>query len=117
MNSLYVPDSQNLSDRSGTNETSSPLKPGSSPSLETDGKQDWKARKEEQAKLRKKQNDLKKTEEEIASLEERDGELDQELARPEVASDVGKLMEIHKEQESVRERLEKLYEVWESLAE
>ena len=34
-----------------------------------------------------------------------------------MASDVGKLMEIHKEQESVRKRLEKLYEVWESLAE
>ncbi len=82
-----------------------------------DVKQDWKAQKEEQALQRKKQNALKKTEEEIASLEERDSALDQQLSRPEIASDVGKLMEIHKEKEAVRERLEELYEVWETLAE
>lgn len=82
-----------------------------------DVKQDWKAQKEEQALQRKKQNALKKTEEEIASLEERDSSLDQQLSMPEIASDVGKLMEIHKEKEAVRERLEELYEVWETLAE
>ncbi len=84
---------------------------------QSEGKQDWKARKEEQAKLRKKQNDLKKAEDEIASLEERDSRLDEELMKPEVASDAGKLMEIHKEKESIKERLEQLYEMWETLAE
>ena len=74
-------------------------------------------KEEEQAKLRKKQNDLKKAEDEIAALEDRLACLDQELMKQEVASDVGKLMEIHKEQESVKERLEQLYEVWETLAE
>lgn len=94
---------------------------GSSPAqgtgVMTDSKQDWKAKKEEQARLRKKQNELKKTEEEIASLEERDSALDEQLMRPEVASDVAKLMEIHKEQEAVKQRLEELYAVWEELAE
>lgn len=79
-------------------------------------KQDWKAKKEEQAKQRKKQNDLKKTEEEISSLEEQDSALDEQLMKPEIASDVGKLMEIHKEKEALKERLEQLYEIWETLA-
>lgn len=79
-------------------------------------KQDWKAKKEEQAKQRKKQNDLKKTEEEISSLEEQDSALDEQLMKPEIASDVGKLMEIHKEKQALKERLEQLYEIWETLA-
>jgi len=83
----------------------------------TDAKQDWKAQKEEQARQRKKQNALKKTEDEITSLEERDAALDEQLAKPEIVSDVGKLMEIHKEKEALKERLEQLYETWETLAE
>ena len=79
-------------------------------------KQDWKAKKEEQARQRKKQNDLKKTEEEISSLEEQDSALDKQLMKPESASDVEKLMEIHKEKEALKERLEQLYEIWETLA-
>ena len=39
------------------------------------------------------------------------------LVKPEVASDVGKLMEIHKEKERIKEQLEQLYETWEALAE
>ena len=79
-------------------------------------KQDWKFQKEEQAKMRKKQNDLKRTEDEISSLEEQDAALDQQLMEPEVVSDVAKLMEIHKEKEALKERLEQLYEIWETLA-
>ncbi len=88
------------------------------PSIEkADTKQDWKTHKEQQARQRKKQNDLKKTEDAITALEEQDAALDQQLASPEVVSDVGKLMEIHKEKESIKERLDQLYETWESLAE
>ncbi len=83
---------------------------------ESETKLDWKAQKEEQARIRKRQNDLKKVEESIAALEERDGELDEQLALPEVASDVAKLMEIHREKESLQEQLSKLYELWETLA-
>ena len=80
-------------------------------------KQDWKSQKEEQARQRKRQNALKKTEAQIASLEERDAALDEKLTQPDIATDVGKLMEIHKEKEDIKKRLEQLYEEWETLAE
>ena len=105
MNSLYVTDpAADITDAVSTSSLS-------------DGKLDWKAQKEEQARLRKKQNELKKTEDEIASLEERDSQLDEQLTDPEISSNVGKLMDIHREKESIQERLDQLYELWETLAE
>ena len=80
-------------------------------------KQDWKAFKEEQARIRKRQNDLKKTEDEIHQLETRDGEIDGLLTREEVFTDVSRLMELNKEKENIQTRLEELYEIWETLAE
>ncbi len=94
----------------------SPVAARQAVSAQSEGKQDWRSRKEEQAKLRKKQNELKKTEDKIASLEARDSELDEQLMRPEVASDAGELLKIHREKEAVRQQLEQLYEVWENLA-
>lgn len=84
---------------------------------EKDVKQDWKAQKEEQARLRKRQNDLKKTEDEIHSLETRDGEIDVLLTQEEVFTDVPRLLELNKEKDTIAARLEELYELWESLAE
>lgn len=83
----------------------------------TEVKQDWKTQKEEQAKLRKRQNDLKKTEDEIAALESRSQELDQLLIQQEVCSNVSKLMDLHKEKEAIDKKLETLYARWEALAE
>lgn len=80
-------------------------------------KQDWKAQKEEQARLRKRQNDLKKAEDEIGALEERDAAIDELLLQPDICSDVARLMELHQEKEGIAERLAELYELWESLAE
>lgn len=80
-------------------------------------KQDWKAQKEEQAKLRKRQNDLKKAEDEITRLEERDAQIDELLQQPDVCSDAGRLLELHQEKEVLQETLAELYELWESLAE
>ena len=80
-------------------------------------KLDWKAQKEEQARLRKRQNDLKKTEDEIHQLETRDGEIDEALGKEEIFTDVSKLMELNNEKETIRLRLEELYELWEELAE
>lgn len=80
-------------------------------------KQDWKAQKEEQSRLRKRQNDLKKAEDEIAALETRDTQLDELLVQPEICSDVAKLLEFHKEKEEIAQKLTKLYELWETLAE
>ncbi len=80
-------------------------------------KLDWKSQKEEQARLRKRQNDLKKTEDEIHQLETRDGEIDIALGKEEIFTDVPKLMELNKEKETIKQRLEELYMLWEELAE
>lgn len=81
------------------------------------GKSDWKAQKEEQARIRKQQNDLKKTEDEIARLEASNDELTEELSNPEIATDVGKLNEIQKKMDKNNEELSVLYEKWEHLLE
>ena len=80
-------------------------------------KLDWKAQKEEQARLRKKENDLKKCEEQIARLEARVSEIDTEMSDPAIGTQVAKLQELTKEQTACQEQLEKLYEQWEELAE
>jgi ATP-binding cassette subfamily F protein 3 len=83
----------------------------------SDIKLDWKAQKEEQAKIRKRQNELKKTEEDIHKLETRDGEIDELLVKEEIFTDVPKLMELNQEKEAISKRLEELYELWGQLAE
>lgn len=85
--------------------------------LENKGKVDWKAQKEEQSRLRKRQNDLKKTEDAIHQLETRDGEIDELLGQEEIYTDVAKLMELNQEKEKIAQKLEELYAVWEELAE
>lgn len=84
---------------------------------ESEVKLDWKAQKEEQARLRKKENDMKKCEEKIAELEARISEIDTEMSDPAIGTQVAKLQELSKEQTSCQEQLEKLYEQWEELAE
>lgn len=85
------------------------------PAPPSEGMQDWKAQKEQQAKQRKKENDIRKCEEEIAKLEEKDKQFDNEMALPENATNVAKLQELTKEKESISARLEELYEKWETL--
>ena len=82
---------------------------------ESEVKLDWKAQKEQQAKQRKKENDIRKCEEEIAKLEEKNKQLDNEMALPENATNVAKLQELTKEKESISAKLEELYEKWETL--
>ena len=84
---------------------------------ESEVKLDWKAQKEEQARLRKKENELKKCEEKIAELEARISEIDTEMSDPAIGTQVAKLQELTKEQAACQEQLEKLYEQWEELAE
>lgn len=91
----------------------------SSPSsvLPSENKLDWQAQKEEQARIRKRQNELKKTEEEIHRLETRDSEIDDLLSQEEIYTDVSRLMELNEEKENIQNQLEELYEKWEELAE
>ncbi len=84
---------------------------------DTAGKLDWKQQKEEQARQRKRENDLKKCEERIALLEARSSEIDEDMAKPEIATASVKLQELANEQAKINEELETLYEKWEDLAE
>lgn len=84
---------------------------------DTENKKDWKRSKEEQAKARKRQNDLKKTESQIEEFENLISSLDEEMLLPENATNVAKLTEISKKQSEAKDKLEHLYEIWEELSE
>ena len=87
------------------------------PSEASSTKLDWKAQKEEQARLRKRQNDLKKTEERIGVLETRNGKIDELMMQEEVYTNSVKCQELAKEKAANEAELEELYEKWEELAE
>ncbi|WP_302417408.1 ribosomal protection-like ABC-F family protein [Blautia marasmi] len=79
-------------------------------------KLDWKQQKEEQARQRKRENDLKKTEAEIERLESRDKEIDAEMEKPDVAVNVAECVKLANEKAKIAQKLEELYEKWEELA-
>lgn len=83
----------------------------------SESKLDWKARKELQAAQRKRENDLRKCEERIEQLEARNVEIDEQMASPEVCTNVAKLQELSKEKEENDNALSDLYEQWEILSE
>ena len=87
------------------------------PQTQSEGKLVWQQQKEEQARIRKHQNDLKKLENEIQSLEARNQEIDELLTREEVFTDPERLMELNKEKQETETRLEQLMEKWEEMAE
>ena len=78
---------------------------------------DWRQQKEEQARIRKRKNDLKKTEDAIHQLETRDGEIDDLLTQEDVYTDTASLVELNNEKQAIAAKLETLYEQWEALAE
>lgn len=88
-----------------------------SSSAETAGKLTWQQQKEEQARIRKRQNELQKTEDRIHVLEVRDKEIDELMMQEEVFTNVAKCVELNKEKTAINEELEQLYERWEELAE
>lgn len=83
----------------------------------SEGKLNWQEQKEVKARMRKLESDLLKTETQIADIEEKLLKLDEEMAQPEVATDVAQLTKLSKERDGLSEDLEKLYELWESLSE
>jgi ATP-binding cassette subfamily F protein 3 len=73
-------------------------------------KLDWQQQKEEQARIRKRQNDLKKTEKAIEELEARDKEIDSQLEDPQIATNSAKCMALSTEKADIALQLEELYE-------
>lgn len=92
---------------------------GSAPAEEKNSaaKLDWKQKKEEQARLRRREAALKRTEEEIARKEARQNALNEEMNLDTVATNAGRLSELHRELTELSEELQRLYEEWEELAE
>lgn len=82
-----------------------------------DTKLSWQQQKEEQARLRKKENAIRKIEEEIETLETRNDALDQQLANPANGTDLVLLQSIAKEKEENESRLLELMEEWEKWSE
>ena len=83
----------------------------------SDSKLSWQEQKEQQAKERKRKNDLRKTEDEISRLEDRNTAIDHELTLEQVYSNSVKCQELAAERADNEARLEELYEMWEALAE
>ena len=86
-------------------------------SMQSESKLDWKQQKEQQALLRKRQNDLKKVESRIEELETRDKEIDELLTKEEVFTNVAEVTKLSKEKDVIQTELEGLYEEWETLSE
>lgn len=85
------------------------------PVMETVSKNDWKKQKEEQAQQRKKENAIKKLEEEITLCEEKIQQLDNELSKPEIATNASRTTELFNEKQELDEKLLLLYEKWEEI--
>lgn len=81
----------------------------------SDSKTDWLLQKEEQAKARKKANEIKKVEDEIERAENKISELNELLFSTEINSDSEKLKELYEEKTSIEEKLESLYNKWEEI--
>ncbi len=84
-------------------------------SVISDSKADWLMQKEEQAKARKKANEIKKVEAEIEKAENRVKELDELMFDPEISADSMRLRELYEEKTALEEKLEELYEKWEEI--
>ncbi len=84
---------------------------------QTDAKLDWAKQKELQAAKRKRENQLAKTEREIEELENKIAKFQEEMSKPEIASNSVKLQELCKECDTAQNKLDELYELWEELSE
>lgn len=81
----------------------------------SESKKEWIDNKTVQAQKKKVKNALNKCEKEISEIEDKLQAVDEEFSNPENASNVGKLMELQKQKESLEKRLDKLMEDWEEL--
>lgn len=78
---------------------------------------DYKLRKEEQSRERKRQTAIRKAEELIEELDQKIAETESMLTSEEVISDYGKLLELTKVLNNLQKQQEEAYEQWESLQE
>ncbi|MBD5087517.1 MAG: ABC-F family ATP-binding cassette domain-containing protein [Clostridiales bacterium] len=79
-------------------------------------KLNWQQQKDEQARIRKIQNQIDKAEKEIITLEKRNDEIDTLLVQEEIYSDLAQLMKLNQEKEEIESKLENLMTTWEELS-
>ncbi|MBP3886536.1 MAG: ABC-F family ATP-binding cassette domain-containing protein [Cellulosilyticum sp.] len=103
--------SKHLSAMSNTSSIASTSEPASSAKL------DRQKQKEEQARVRRIQNQLTKVEEAISEAEDRVSYIDEQLCLEEVYSDFEKSKDFLQEKENLSEQIASLYDEWETLSE
>ncbi len=81
------------------------------------GARDWKERKEEQARARRRENEIRRAEDAISALEERDAAIDELLTHEDVYTNVSRLMELNREKEEIQDEMTDWMEKWEALLE
>ncbi len=109
------------SDRAAAGKNVQTQQDNSGSALQTAGaasssKEQWQKSKEEQARVKKINNQLQAAEAQIEEIETQISSLEEESATPSIASDAGRLMELHKEITALQEKLESLYALWEDLS-
>ncbi len=76
---------------------------------------DYKLKKEYEARLRKLRNDIAKCETETEKIESENMSLEEKLLDPEISGDYTKILEITKEIDANKQKLDELFEKWEAL--
>ncbi len=97
------------------NSSAASLSANSNAEKESSAKLNWLEQKEQQARQRKKANEIKRIEERIETLENRNAEIDSLMAKPDICTNVAKLQELSKEKNEVQNELDSLMERWEAL--
>ncbi len=77
---------------------------------------EYKLRKEQESLERRRAGEIRRLEERIENLENKKSEIEQELSRPDAASDYQKLMELTDNLNDINSELSSLYERWESVS-
>jgi ATP-binding cassette subfamily F protein 3 len=76
---------------------------------------DYKEQKRLEAQKRKILNDYKKTEEKISDIESKIKEIEEEMSKPEIATDFVKATEFAQQSDDLNKELDNLYTIWENL--
>lgn len=114
----YLGNYDNYLEKTTVCEAKAVLKIGNNETAEKKPKvNEYKLRKEEQAKERKRQNDLKKTEARIEELESEIGKVEALLQSEEVTCDYEKLMELTRKLEELQDEQAEVFVLWEELME
>lgn len=90
--------------------------PASGSGQTTESKQSWQEHKEQQAAMRKRENQLNRLELEITDLEEQLRGIDAQLSDPDNGANAPLLMELSRSRQQLEDTLNKKMEEWESLA-